>query len=167
MPLANRFTLFVPGKPVPQGSMKGYVRVGKSGNPVAGITNSNPVLIQWRMKVTGHAIEAQTRGLGLPGLWFPVEGPIGIKLDFVLSRPAIHYLPANSKRPQPELRESAPKYPDAAPDLDKLVRAVFDALTDARVWKDDGQVVWVQAAKHYDDSWPSGPGVHITLGKMP
>jgi hypothetical protein len=49
----------------------------------------------------------------------------------------------------------------------KLLRAIFDALTDAQVWKDDGQVVWCQTAKHYADAtWPDGPGVHITLGVL-
>jgi Holliday junction resolvase RusA-like endonuclease len=36
---------------------------------------------------------------------------------------------------------------DGPPDLDKLLRATFDALTQARVWEDDSRVVWVQACK--------------------
>ncbi len=33
------------------------------------------------------------------------------------------------------------------PDLDKLERATFDALTAVGVWKDDGQIVMTEASK--------------------
>ena len=53
------------------------------------------------------------------------------------------------------------------PDIDKLIRAILDGLTDAQVWHDDGQVVWLQAAKRYiGTTGLHGPGVHITIGEM-
>ena len=42
------------------------------------------------------------------------------------------------------------------PDIDKLARAILDALTDARVWPDDGQVVTMHVEKRYGE-----PGVEI------
>jgi len=45
------------------------------------------------------------------------------------------------------------------PDLDKLERAIGDALTDAGVWVDDGQVVNSHTQKWYAET----PGVHITV----
>jgi Holliday junction resolvase RusA-like endonuclease len=48
------------------------------------------------------------------------------------------------------------------PDLDKLCRAVADAITDAGLWADDAQVVSLVAAKRYS----SPPGVHITITEL-
>ena len=47
------------------------------------------------------------------------------------------------------------------PDLDKLLRSTFDAITTAGVWRDDAQVVVVSASKSYADTFP--PGALITL----
>jgi Holliday junction resolvase RusA-like endonuclease len=45
-------------------------------------------------------------------------------------------------------RASAPRLPATRPDIDKLLRAVLDALT-GLVFVDDGQVVTVNMAKEY------------------
>jgi crossover junction endodeoxyribonuclease RusA len=45
------------------------------------------------------------------------------------------------------------------PDLDKLVRAVLDALSEAGVWRDDAQVVSVVARKAYG----SAPGLTVEI----
>jgi len=156
--MTPRFDLYVPGKPIPQGSMKGFVRKGKAGVPTVGITSNNPLLIQWRMKVTGYAMEKY-------GINAPLTGPVGIRLIFTLDRPQAHYLPVNRKRTEPVLRTDAPVFPAQAPDVDKLVRAIFDALTDAHLWQDDGQVVWCQATKVYADATYAA-GVYLTVGEM-
>jgi Holliday junction resolvase RusA-like endonuclease len=163
---AMSIDLFVPGIPVPQGSMKGYVRRGKGGGAgTVALTNNNPKLIEWRMKVTGHAIAKQPEWAEVSKAVFPMEGPIGIRLDFILPRPQSHY---GTGRNAKVLKPSAPKYPTGTPDLDKLVRAILDALTDARVWDDDSQVVLVKAVKEYEGpSWPQGTGVRIHMGAMP
>jgi crossover junction endodeoxyribonuclease RusA len=87
---------------------------------------------------------------------------VAIRLDFLLARPANHFLPINGKRAEPELREDAPAFVGKAPDLDKLVRSIFDAMTDAGVWLDDAQVVKVVASKAYVAPGDR-PGVHISL----
>jgi Holliday junction resolvase RusA-like endonuclease len=49
-----------------------------------------------------------------------------------------------------------------APDLDKLVRAVLDALT-AVAYRDDGQVTRITATKEYGT-----PGLSVSVGaKLP
>jgi Holliday junction resolvase RusA-like endonuclease len=48
--------------------------------------------------------------------------------------------------------------PTVKPDLDKLVRAVLDGITDARAWNDDSQVIAVWATKSY-----GVPGVEIRV----
>lgn len=146
----KRFTLFVPGTPVPQGSMIAMRPANRPGAPT--LLKHTPGVMSWRAKVTTWASEAM-------GDQPPLEGPIGARLDFVVPRPQGHW---GTGRNAEMLRRGAPVHPATMPDLDKLVRAVFDALTDARVWRDDGQVVWVQAMKVYGPS----PGVHITLGRM-
>lgn len=52
-------------------------------------------------------------------------------------------------------------FPSVRPDVDKLARAICDALTEARVWKDDGQVVSLTASKVYSDR----PGVLLRVGR--
>jgi crossover junction endodeoxyribonuclease RusA len=164
VPLRNRFELFVPGRAVPQGSKTAFVSKS-TGRPI--VVDKDVRLPQWRMKVTAAAIEQQAEAMHTMRMTFPLTGPIGVKVVFVMERPKLHYLPVNSKRTELALRPQAPRYPDTMPDIDKLLRAIFDALTDAQVWKDDGQAVWVQTSKQYADTWPEGPGVHITLGRMP
>lgn len=75
------------------------------------------------------------------------EGPIKVELRF--------YLPRGKtvRRQQPHVK----------PDLDKLVRAVLDAMT-GYCYKDDGQVVIIEAMKEYADF--GHPGVEIRLTPM-
>lgn len=133
-------TVSVPGVPQPQGSIR---HLGK-GRPSK---HSNAkTLLPWRAAVAAAAQEAM-RGLGAVGEEWPLTGPVHVDVVFYLPRPA-----------------SAPRsrrLPHVRPDLDKLVRAVLDALgsrTGAGVFGDDGQVVTVSAAKQY-----GMPGCLVTV----
>jgi Holliday junction resolvase RusA-like endonuclease len=81
------------------------------------------------------------------------EGHVTITCVFAFARPESHYLPANSKRPTKAIRIDAPTAHIKAPDIDKLCRAVLDALT-GRAYKDDAQVIALTAMKvwSYDGS---------------
>ena len=79
---------------------------------------------------------AKQAGVGL------IDGAVKIELEFRLLKPA------SVKR----------EFPSVLPDLDKYIRAVFDSLTKI-AYKDDGQVVSVQARKIYSDV----QGVEITV----
>jgi Holliday junction resolvase RusA-like endonuclease len=151
--------LFVPGNPVPQGSKRAILRKG-TNIPI--VLDSNRIgLAHWRAQVCAYAMERKAKDGALT-----IHGPVAIRLEFWFKRPADHYFPVNSKRTTPELKPGVPGYVAAAPDLDKLIRAVFDALTDADVWHDDGQVVKAIATKLYSDAYdPNGqqPGVIITV----
>lgn len=134
--------VFVPGIPVPQGSMRGYVRGGR-----VALTSDNPGLRSWRADVTDAL--AKARGDQL-------TGAVYLGCHFLLRRPASHF----GKR---GLLPSAPEYPTGArSDLDKLVRAIGDAATAAGVWRDDGQVVRIVATKGWAELG-DGPGVEITI----
>jgi len=120
-------------KPAPQGSTKAFIVKGK-----AVITSTSKNLKAWRDLVMQKAQEhTATR----------FEGPVAVTLRFYLERP-----------------KSAPKrrrtYPDRRPDLDKLVRAVLDAITPV-VIKDDSQVVSLTATKDY-----GVPGVEIQVDEI-
>lgn len=151
--------LFVPGNPVPQGSKRAILRKG-TNIPI--VLDSNRIgLAQWRSQIAAYAMEQKAKDGRDTFI-----GPVAVRLEFYLKRPQDHYLPVNSKRERLELRPDAPLYPPTTPDLDKLVRGVFDALTDADVWKDDAQVVKVVATKlHTDQHAEAGqrPGVLITV----
>lgn len=71
----------------------------------------------------------------------PTRLPVGIGIAFVFVRPKSHY---TSKG---ELRAGAPSFP-GKPDVDKLCRAVLDALTGI-LYHDDAQVVSLSASKRY------------------
>ena len=65
----------------------------------------------------------------------PVEGAIGIEILFRVRRPK------TVKR----------DYPTVAPDLDKYIRGVLDALTGI-AYQDDAQVIDIKAEKVYSDT---------------
>lgn len=137
----------VRGTPVPQG---GLVR-----SPHGGLYHkARPALVDWR-----QAIAAEARGAiaGSP----PLAGPVVLQLGFRFARPETHFLPANSRRPAPELRLDAPVFVTGMPDIDKVTRAALDAMTGV-IYLDDSQVTTLSVVKRYAD--PSeGPGVHVTV----
>jgi Holliday junction resolvase RusA-like endonuclease len=66
--------------------------------------------------------------------------------------------------------KSAPKtmrtYPDTYPDVDKLERATYDAITKALAWEDDGRVIENHNVKAYPREHPHAldkPGAVIRL----
>lgn len=76
-----------------------------------------------------------------------VVGAVKINLIFYLSRPK-------------SVRKRL--YPYVRPDLDKLIRAVLDAITGVII-KDDAQVVDIFAKKLYVTSINDMPGVEINI----
>ena len=61
------------------------------------------------------------------------------------------------------MKPTAPRNPHRVPDLDKLIRSTFDALTTANVWEDDARVVAVEALKVYaTPTQPTGATITIT-----
>jgi crossover junction endodeoxyribonuclease RusA len=149
------FTVY--GKPVQQGSKRNMLHK-QSGKPIA--LEDAVGLRSWREAVKAAALEAHAR------TEFPrITGPVLIRMTFCFGRPKGHYLPANTRRPEPELRPDAPPRPSGTPDLSKLVRAVEDAITDAGVWADDALVVDMLASKVYvgDTAALDRPGARIRI----
>jgi Holliday junction resolvase RusA-like endonuclease len=86
-----------------------------------------------------------------------------VKIEFRFPRHNSHF---GTGKNVGKLKASAPKFVAVKPDVDKLIRAVLDALTDAGVFRDDSRVVQVSATKIYADK----PGALIfwdTLDETP
>jgi Holliday junction resolvase RusA-like endonuclease len=78
----------------------------------------------------------------------PLTGAVRVVLRFAFPRPSSHY---GSGRNAGALRGQAPLHYVQKPDLDNLTKAAMDALTQAGAWRDDAQVVQVNAAKAWAD----------------
>jgi Holliday junction resolvase RusA-like endonuclease len=129
----------VKGLPVTQGSLRAY------SNPHTGravVVHAAPQpLRNWRNAVASQASDAMK---GRP----PVRGAVRLQLEFWLPRPQGHYGTGRNKW---LLKPSAPMNPTKKPDLDKLMRAVLDALKGI-AWADDALVTEVKAAKRFTDA---------------
>jgi Holliday junction resolvase RusA-like endonuclease len=125
--------LVVYGRPAPQGSK--IASRAKDGRVF--VREASPRLRDWRYEVARTAREHIE-------VVEPLNLPVCMNIAFELPRPRSHLTKKGT------LRKGAPSYP-SRPDLTKLVRAVEDALTGI-VWRDDGQVVMVQAYKAYAES---------------
>lgn len=138
-------SVWVSGTPAPQGSLKAFVR-GKR----AIITSANKRTMPWRATVREQLIDA---GHGHELL----DSPVRIVMEFHMQRPKGHY----GKK---GLRKSAPPYPTVKPDIDKLERAVLDALTGVVLW-DDARVVEINSKK----KWANGHivGMLLTVEPLP
>lgn len=149
-------TFFVRGLPQTQGSMKA-IESASTGRPIV-VQDKPKGLREWRRAVGDEARR-------MAGFTAPADGPIRLALHFFLPRPKGHFLPANSRRPEPVLSPSAPAFPTTKPDVDKLARAILDALKyDGAVYRDDAQVVRMVVSKDYADAdYP--PGVEVTLAE--
>lgn len=122
------------GEPAPQGSKK--IIHGRL------IEASGAKHKKWRKDVTLAAAEAISES----GVGF-FDDPIEVVTKIYVRR-------------GPTVKRALPTVPA---DLDKLVRCIFDSITDAGVWKDDSQVVKVTAFKVYADD--REPGAFIQISK--
>ena len=142
-------SFFVPGIPSAQGS-KRHVGHGV-------LVDMNKNLQSWRDSIIYAAREARPKDAG-DGVVF--AGPVSVDLTFFFGRPKSHYCSGSKSH---LLRNNAPKCKVSAPDIDKLSRAVLDAITAAGMWRDDAQVVSLKAVKLYTHPLMGPPGLSIKL----
>jgi Holliday junction resolvase RusA-like endonuclease len=99
---------------------------------------------RWRNAVVFAALDLITED------WTPIDEPVELSVIFYLTRPKTVL-----DRPLPSVM----------PDLDKLIRAVADSLTDAGIYEDDSRIVRITAAKVYADD--RGSGALIRVNTLP
>lgn len=93
----------------------------------------------WRTAIVQEAIAT------LPDDWTPIDEPCEAVINFYM--------------PKPKTVDRA--LPSVPPDLDKLIRAVFDGLTDAGIVADDSRIVRVSARKLYAQGIEPGASIAI------
>lgn len=120
------------GHPAAQGSKRHL------GNGV--MVESSKRLRPWRQDVKYAAIDALELGHR-----FGTE-PVTVGITFTFARPNNH---SGTGRNAGVVKRGAAPFPSThnVGDLDKMCRAILDALTDAGVFADDSQVVQLNAAK--------------------
>lgn len=118
-------SVFVAGKPAPQGSKRG-IQHKTTGKVV--LIESSKAVKPWREDVRAALLDEH----GQPHV--RIEGAVVVHLAFVMPRPV-----STPKRSTPPAMRK--------PDLDKLIRAVLDAITSAGAIEDDARIVRIVADK--------------------
>lgn len=140
----DSFSFFVPGEPITEGSTKAFT----SGQRVVVTHDRGRKLEWWRIRVA-HAAEKAAKRAG----WEPRhDGPVEVWAEFRL--------------PRPKSVLKSRKHAQTKPDLDKLQRAIGDALAPYKrpgVLRDDSRIVGWHAVKRYaDDAHPAGVMVRVS-----
>lgn len=120
------FQFTVWGTPVPQGSMRAFI-IKKTGRAI--VTSSNKKVKPWRNEVAGAALQA-IEVYGFPPMMN--AEPVQMEVEFFFDKP----------------KSVKGNFKVTKPDMDKLLRAIFDALTGV-AYKDDSQVVRCILTKQY------------------
>lgn len=127
----------VTGRPAPQGSKKR----GQYGQMI----EASPYLRPWRAAIR-EAVFARYKELGIPADDLK-ERPVFVG---AVKFGARFYMP--------------PEMPiDEPPDMDKLLRAVWDVLTQTRVWEDDGRVTRIKWLEEVQCAAGQAPGADMII----
>lgn len=137
------YAIRVDGIPAPKGSARAIKdRADKARLIPSGSDGNKAAIKAWCAAVGWSARAAFGRA--------PIKGPVAVAVRFDVPR-----LPSVT-RARPEVK----------PDVDKLLRSTFDALTGI-AWIDDGQVVEVRAEKYYAQPGKEGAWITITEEQQP
>ncbi|PSK57019.1 hypothetical protein B0E38_02550 [Streptomyces sp. 111WW2] len=147
-------TVTVYGLAGPQGSKTpvGWGRSRRTGKAIPLMRESSKKVKPWREAVTDAIVTAILRGEAQC-----LIGPVRADITFTMPKPV-----------------NAPKrrrtYPAVSPDLDKLERSTYDAITASQAWEDDGRVIESHSRKVYPSEHPEAldqPGAIIRLYTLP
>ena len=147
-PAVPRVRFFASGTPATKGSTVPF----QDSQGRMRVTNDNERTAAWSERAGLLARAAGAR----PGL-----GPARAVVRIALLRPASHY---GTGRNAGTLKASAPRWPMSKPDVDKVVRAVLDALTFI-AWVDDAQVVDLRVIKAFAAT-AAEEGVTVTIAPI-
>lgn len=122
-------------------------QAGTTRYPTGGVvTIGGKNLPLWRQAVTNEASVALVGGQ-------KHRGPIAVAIDFRFPMPRTARTAAQKRAGQMPMT--------VQPDLDKLIRAVFDSLTNSQLIVDDRQISVVHASK--TEHWDSWIGADISV----
>lgn len=146
---------YVRGAPIPQGSLTAHATRRKDGTLFAAVHYpSGSKLHAWR-RLTSIAARKE---------WGDnmTYHPVRLQLIYYMKRPLSHYRTVEMLLKPGYDRLSH----ETTPDLDKLVRATMDALTDV-VYADDKQVVEITAFKFYVPRYTFHEGLSVNIHAVP
>jgi len=144
------------GVPAPKGSGRAMLIGGRARFIASGSSVNARRIKSWATCVRESAL-AVIGNVEAP----PFVGvPLRVTIVFRVARPAGHW---GKGKNAGKLTPSAPIYPTTKPDVDKLARSTFDALT-AIVWDDDSRIVAARVGKAY--AAPGREGATITIEAM-
>lgn len=148
-------TFYVRGAPIPQGSVTAHATRRKDGSVFAAVHYaSGTKLHAWR-----RAIAVAARAEWGEDMTY---NPVRLHLIYYMKRPLSHY-----ETVEMVLRKGYDRVAhETQPDLDKLVRATMDALTDC-VYSDDKQVMELRAFKLYVPRYTHPEGLSISIHAVP
>lgn len=137
--------VFVAGRPIQQGS-KIALPGGRGRTNL--VESADKLLKPWRKQI----VRACRDDLGQPRVVFDRDVPIAVLLVFAMPRTTA----------MPTTHRGRARHHTVKPDLDKLERAVNDALTLSGVIGDDAQITSVDKRKRYARIGED-PGLYLTL----
>jgi Holliday junction resolvase RusA-like endonuclease len=139
------------GEPKTKGSTRSFIPRRGDGSMVTRADGSPMVVTKDDAGDLGKAwlgAVAQAVALEMEAAGFamvPARAPVALEMIFYRPRKAGHY---GTGRNSGVLKDSAPAFPSTKPDVDKLERAILDALKNV-AWHDDGQVIAAPAFKAF------------------
>lgn len=137
------FSLFIPGIPASKGSYRPITgRSRTTGKPVTRLIPMDRKERPWRDHVRDTILSHKHPTI-------PHNSYVTVETTFYLPRP---------KTIPPTKR----KHPTVKPDIDKLQRALYDAITETHIWHDDCQITDVTSHKRYADNTTTGVSLTIT-----
>ena len=140
------YTLRANGLPKAQPRPRAFSRNGRAAVYDPGTAEG------WKGAVAVAAKELE--GLAL-------QNALSVTLTFFMPRPKYHF------KSNGIVKASSPVFMhDIKPDADNLAKAVLDALTAVRVWKDDDQVCELIVRKYWEQPGTHAPGCVIRICRL-
>lgn len=143
--MALHLTFFAQGEPKGQPRPRAFSRGGHARVYDPGTAEN------WKSQIAVAAKEQNQ----IPTV--PIDAPVRVKMVFSFPRPKSHF------RSNGDVKENAPHWHVARPDVDNLQKAVMDALTALGFWRDDSLVAEVESVKKYVAGKNYAPGAMIEI----
>jgi crossover junction endodeoxyribonuclease RusA len=137
--MSRTFRFMVVGEPKGQPRARAFAR--KVGNAFTARVYNPATAEGWK-----NAIAISARDAGLDGVM--MQGPIILNVHCYFARPKSHYGTGKNAT----LLKSAYQYETrkiSKPDLDNVMKAVKDCLSQIGAWKDDSQVCYESISKEW------------------
>jgi Holliday junction resolvase RusA-like endonuclease len=145
--LTETLVLDVFGTPTPKGSMRAILVNGRATLVPGGTNAQRDALKRWTKAIVTAcegAVAARSVATGEP--MTPIDEPVSVSVRFLLAQTKDQYRTRHATKP----------------DLDKLLRGVFDAIV-GQLITDDARICAVDATKRYAVGRPTGARIEVTL----